>query len=190
MVYGVKDYWKEGAPRTGPTWYMIVIFVFLILVVVYIICLLVYHPVTAFSIEPLERDGTDFASIIAMNTGSISEDFIDLSVEVTPSSGCRVSNTVEDCGALSGNRIYCEHFKPGRGISIECPLPENGTVYRISMRSKYETIKLEFTCSPDKCHETVSYLYGSFPVVWNYLLIYPGDMIIGLYNSLVSWLWG
>jgi len=190
MVHGVKDYWVESESHVRSVKYMAVIFVFLILVLAFLIHVILFHPVTDFEAEPLSRDGLDFVTLTAVNDGKIKEEFVDLTLNVTPFSECRASSRGEGCESVVSNRIFCNYLNPGEHVSLECPLPENGTILRMVMRSKYQTTKLEFSCSLQKCHETVSYLYGTFPVLWNYLLAYPADRIIEFYNSFTGWLWG
>ena len=190
MVEGIKEYLEDKGTPIRSVKYIVVVLAFLFLIFAFLIHILLFHPVTNFEIDPLSRDGSDFVTLTLVNDGGLKEEFIDLALNVSPVSECKVSSKGEGCEGMFNNKVFCNYLNPGEHLSIECSLPENGTFFGISVRSKYQTTKLGFTCSPEKCYETVSYLHGSFPVLWNYLLAYPADRMIEFYNSFKTWLWG
>ena len=190
MVRGVKDYWEGREPHVRSVRYIAVLFIFIAIIFVFIIHIILFHPVTDFRLENVRINNSDFVVITAMNNGGLKDEFMEFSVNVTPVSKCRVSYKREGCLEIFNNRIPCKYLEPGEHISLECPLPRNGTTYKITMKSKYQTSRFEFTCSPQSCMEVVSPIYGSYPVVWNYILAYPADRLIDFYNNFRAWLWG
>ncbi|UCD07079.1 MAG: hypothetical protein JSW41_04575 [Candidatus Aenigmatarchaeota archaeon] len=190
MVEGVKEYWEDKGTPIRSIKYIAVVIAFLFLVFASLIYMLLFHPVTNFEVEPVSINNSDFVTLTAVNDGGLKEEFIDINLNVSPISECKISSKEEGCEEMFNNKVFCNYLDPGEHLSVECPLHENGTVFKVVMRSKYQTSKLEFMCSPQRCNETLSHLHGSFPVLWNYLLAYPADRLIEFYDSFKIWLWG
>lgn len=181
MVKSFKNQWGETNAGGGSTKYVVFFILFIIFVLGFIIYAYLNHPITNFEAGPVNRDGSDVVVITAVNDGTLKEEYIELTLSTEPVE-CNLISGGEGCHYLLSNRLLCDYLGPGEDISIECPLPQNGTVYGLYMKSKYQTSKLEYACSSQKCHETADYLHGSFPVAWNYLLAYPADRLIDIYG--------
>ena len=189
MVKSFKNQWGETGSGGDPTKYTIVFVVIIIFILGFLVFAYLNRPVTTFEVGPAVKGGENIVTITAINEGTLREQYIDLALTTTPRAECILVDKGEGCQNLRNSRLLCEYLGPGDGIGIECQRPENGTVYYVYMKSKYQTSKLEWTCSADKCHPTDSYLHGSFPVAWNYLLAYPADMLISISNALTEWVY-
>jgi hypothetical protein len=97
MVHGVKEYWEDKGSPIRSIKYIVVILIFLVLVFGFIIYALLFHPVTNFELEPLSREGSDFVTVTVVNDGGIKEEFVNLALNVSPFSECRVSSKGEGC---------------------------------------------------------------------------------------------
>jgi len=189
MVHGVKDYWGDKEPTVLSGRHMFIILVILVIFFYFLFMMFFFHPEVKFEAKTLNRNDVDFVSISAVNNGGLKEEYVEIVLNINVHAECDAIVRGDSCDLFTVGRIFCDYLDPEEQVVIECTLPSNGTIYDLNMRSKYETIKMEYRCFPDGCQESDDYLHGSFPVVWNYVLLYPVDRIYDIYMSFRDFLW-
>ena len=178
MVYGWNEYLKEKPHKNpGLSKYLILAMVLVTLFFIYLIVALLIHPWIEVTVKasgspdiPSDSPSVYFAFT---NIGLMKDR--NLEMLLTTHSSCG-KNFPPGC-ELKNNIVKCPELLPGESVTFSCEAGPDAGTYSVNVRTTYQAIISEYSCSQDGCTERQSLSGGSTPSLLNYLVLYPFDLI-------------
>jgi len=173
MLYGLKEYEKEKSEVPAHSRILTIFIILLLLAVIYVFYVIVYHPWVDVRLETSRGNETvvtfTFTNVGLMPDGNVNIERV--TEDGREDVACDISMP-EQCFE-SENTVICRRFMPSESIIYRCTIRSDRVSIRFNMMSTYQSIRNVYDCGYYGCKERVSPVYGSTPIVWNYIFLYP-----------------
>jgi hypothetical protein len=174
MVYSWNEYLKEKPHKNpGLRKYLFSLIVIIVIVFLYMLVILLIHPWTDFTPRLSSSQGEPTLDFIFTNIGSMRD--TNMVIELTAPSECEASFPNQCTSDV--NKIECKEFFPGDTATLSCKTGSIIEAYSIHATTRYQVIIGEYICNVEGCGERQTRVQGSSPAYWNYISMYPLDLI-------------
>lgn len=177
MVYGWHDYIskKDENVHHHAKKFVIIIMIIVLAVFFFALNLIVVHPWIDSDFTIDAGGNKSIITLVFKNVGTMDDRLLVLTLR---SDGISCDATVPEGCFSSSMETSCNRFGVGEKITYRCFIDSPDTEIRVLMRSRYQTIRDLYKCRERTCVKDESPAYGSSPIFWNYILIYPLDRVI------------
>ena len=171
---------RERFPGQDKTHRKIILgIVFVIIVMGFLITAISYHPNIELSSKTGASDSGPVAMVSARNTGSFRDSSAVFTITTAPDTRCSVVLGSPQCTAIEGppQRVSCSTFTQRDSFTYTCPIGQDGVTTILTISSRYQTGYHKFYCTATSCTDVTPDIRGSFPVIYNYIFIYPFEVL-------------
>ncbi len=172
--YTAYDFPEERGSRSK-VFVLWAVFVFMVII---IFLMIAFHPFIAFSASAHETGQGNIIAVGARNVGSFDDSTAVFRFSTSPDILCTTSHSKNCITQLDAKSAVCGVFTLQDSISYICPMEETeSATFTLDMESRYQNSFHQFHCTKSVCTEITQSARGSFPVLYNYLFLYPFDIL-------------